>query len=233
MFPSTNTSNSGTSQGGWTSGGTDYGGCIGRQNAFDNKFDGNSVSHYLVEGKYLFYADPDNLNYTPTKRGVFLPNTWTKTNDITDGLSHTIMTGELQHMFPGDGTGMLEGENPAYAIPEHTSNDGWAVGGLSTMFDTAIYHEGGDLGQPGGFNTSFFEAAGSQHPHGANFGLANGSVRFIFDEIDTQVYAYLGSICDGATAQARSATMNMQPEPTNLSVCKTLSRRAWRSFSPH
>ncbi len=74
------------------------------------------------------------------------------------------------------------------------------MGGCSTLFDTAGYHEGGDLGQLGGFNTQFFEAAGSEHPGGANFGIADGSIQFISENIDTQVYAYLGSINDGKPA---------------------------------
>jgi type II secretory pathway pseudopilin PulG len=105
MFPATLTGNNGSSVGGWTSGGTDYGGCLGRQDAFDNQFRGSSggastVSHLLCAGKYIFYADPDNGDTSPSKRGVFVPNFGTTLAEIRDGLSNTIMIGEMQRLLP-------------------------------------------------------------------------------------------------------------------------------------
>ena len=38
----------------WTSGGTDYGGCMGQQDGFDNTCASDSVSHELCGGQYLF-----------------------------------------------------------------------------------------------------------------------------------------------------------------------------------
>jgi prepilin-type N-terminal cleavage/methylation domain-containing protein len=184
----------------WTSGGTDYGGCIGAQNAWDNLFS-TKPSHSFVPGNYLFDIPPSGK--TPDGRvyclaGIFLPNRPTKLKDIRDGLSHSIAIGEMQREFGN--APMPQGENPTYWVPCNTSNDGWAVAGLSTLFDTAKAFEGGDLGQHGGFNDKYFESAGSNHRNGAHFGMADGSVHFISEDIDSQLYSYLGSINDGCGA---------------------------------
>ncbi|MCX7428958.1 MAG: DUF1559 domain-containing protein [Planctomycetia bacterium] len=76
------------------------------------------------------------------------------------------------------------------------SLNGWAVGGAATLFVTAKAGEGGDKGQPGGLNNGYFESAGSEHPGGVHFGLVDGSVRFLGDEVDRQIYAWLGAIRD-------------------------------------
>jgi prepilin-type N-terminal cleavage/methylation domain-containing protein/prepilin-type processing-associated H-X9-DG protein len=176
----------------WTSGGTDYGGCMGQVNGWDNPIN-PSKSHSFCPGKYICYVGGDEP--TPLQAGVFYPNSNTTLTQITDGASHTIMIGELQRLHdPGD---TPAGQDAEYYGPSMTSNDGWALAGVCTLFDCNQADGGGDLGQPGGLNNNFFEGAGSLHPGGAHFAYVDGSVHFFSENINSLAYACLGSMADG------------------------------------
>ena len=171
-------------------GGTDYGGCTGRTNFWVNTL-GPLGDHMICPAKYIVPgADPKQD--ASIKAGVFFPNSRTTLNQFLGGSSHTIMTGELQRLHdPGY---VPAGQNAEYYGPCLTSNDGWAAGGVANLFDCAVAGEGGDTGQPGGFNNQFFESVGSEHPGGANFGAADGTVHFINENINSQLYALLSSL---------------------------------------
>jgi len=174
----------------WKGGGTDYGGCLGRANAYANGCgSGNGwCAHRLFRANYLKGEAPE----TNLLHGIFLPNESTRIADITDGTSHTIMVGELQRLVPPPGLTGLDRTGKL-------SDDGWAVAGNATLFTTADAGNQYDPYLPGGINNENFECAGSDHPGGAQFGLADGSVRFINEDMDTGVYDLMGSIRDGRT----------------------------------
>ena len=181
---------------GFTAGGTDYGGCLGRINSCNNECYTiyHECGHKLVAARY-YIGDKND----PAKMGALFPNSAVRLRDITDGTSQTILVGELQRLLPADGA-------VSYSASDPFSNDGWAVGGISTLFVTLVAYSDviyvhNDKGQTGGINNGFFESAGSEHPGGAHFGLADGSVRFTNENIDQDVFACMGSIRDGMTMQ--------------------------------
>lgn len=175
----------------WTGGGTDYGGCAGRHAAFTDKTDYNLCDASM---RYEPEFHPRDLAFTDTEKGrwgIFgRVNIGTTFNEITDGMSNTIMTGELQR---------LTGATPG-------SKDGWAIGGPATLFTTgAMMHFDGKTvtsqSSPNNppaslLNNHFWGSPGSDHPGVCSFGIADGSVRLFNTEIDPNVFALLGSMAD-------------------------------------
>jgi prepilin-type processing-associated H-X9-DG protein len=175
----------------WTGGGTDYGGCAGRHAAFTLET-GYNLCDATMYYEPNFFPKPfkGKEDDTPQKRwGIFgRVNVSTAWKDVRDGLSNTIMTGELQRI-----TDITPG-----------SKDGWAVGGPATLFTTgAMFRRSGtkvNYATPsnGGslMNNGFFGSPGSEHSNGANFGIADGSVRYFSTSMDPNVFAELGSMAD-------------------------------------
>jgi prepilin-type N-terminal cleavage/methylation domain-containing protein len=192
----------------WPGGGTDFGGCVGRHVAYDT----SSPNHNVLDarGANAIVFDPvitvsnvgtNSNTYRVAKDnaasrwGVFgRINVSTTFAEITDGTSNTIMTGEMQRIRISD---------TQHGGANNLSHDGWVVGGDATGFTTGY---GGPAikinGEPTPLmNNGFFQSPGSEHVGGANFGMADGTVRFLNQSIDPNVFAILGSMADNVAFQ--------------------------------
>jgi prepilin-type processing-associated H-X9-DG protein len=184
----------------WKGGGTDYGGCVGRHVAY------SAAAGHIPQ-------DADKLAFTPgcppgsttptagsslvvandgpaARWGIFgRVNVGTKFSDIKDGTAYTIMTGELQRIHTvGNGV-----------TAQGLSHDGWAVGGDATGFSTGVMAPisgSGPTAWTGLMNNQLFQSPGSDHANGANFGMADGSVTFLSNTCDNNIFALMGSMAD-------------------------------------
>jgi len=159
----------------WGGGYNDYGGCYGAGNLALN------TSGVAGDRTMYFGTNPTSaMGSLGDNGGTFFGNSNTSYTSLFDGSSNTIVIGEVQRLNSG-------------TLGPATSFDGWAIGGLPTLFstfDTAVQTKAG-------INGLQRETAGSDHTGGAHFGLADGSVRFLSENMDLKIYSGLGTIGEG------------------------------------
>jgi prepilin-type processing-associated H-X9-DG protein len=194
----------------WTGGGTDYGGCIGRHQGFlldddqsvmlADKEDRLAIcfmlSDAVLSNPWAVIGDTSGANATCKAErgwGIFGQiNKSTNYVEVRDGISNTLMIGELQRII-------RKTTDPPFNVSSGPvlSHDGWAIGGSPTLFTTGCPYPD-DAKTRLLMNNGYFASPGSDHPGGANFGLVDGSVRFIETTIDPDIFALLGSMADRA-----------------------------------
>ncbi len=111
-------------------------------------------------------------------------------DDILDGASNTIILSELSRSA-----------NPNQVPPFVPNTSGWLYGSLFDTQDGVILGTNCNKTVANGVNGSGdfanwlnCHASGSNHPGGANFGLGDGSARFISDSINVEVLWRVTSI---------------------------------------
>lgn len=131
--------------------------------------------------------------------GVFFLNSRVRYEDITDGLASTIFVGETRAGEINAGwasgtpatlrnTGVTPNAPPAGLIPVPPEAGGVVAGDEDT--------------KPLMIRPNLVGGFSSPHPMGANFGFADGSVRFVKNSIDGGVFRALGSRNGGELVSA-------------------------------
>ena len=111
-----------------------------------------------------------------------------KFKEVSDGLSYSIMLGETL---------------PAHSVFNGMYLQNCPLCPTHIPINTMVSDNGSDTAGPGGTgwwqHTIGFK---SYHPGGANFATGDGSVRFLEDTIDYQLYNALGTIAGGEVADS-------------------------------
>jgi prepilin-type processing-associated H-X9-DG protein len=110
----------------------------------------------------------------------------TKPSQITDGLSKTIFVGEVR----------VACSVHAQAGWAYTNNgSGYCTTLITINYDTCYDSAPNPCNRPCTWNTDV--GFKSRHPGGAQFLFGDGSVHFLTDTVDYQLYQYLGAKADG------------------------------------
>ena len=146
------------------------------------------------------------LKYGGQPNGVFYHNSTTSIRSITDGTSSTLAISELvtggtctirgTHSYD-EGPVVMTDNTPNNSMPDWTR---WCdkADGPSGKAPCDINDDTDNAGIVSGFN-NVMHASRSMHPGGVNAALCDGSVRFIEDEIDVDVWRMLGTRAGGET----------------------------------
>jgi prepilin-type N-terminal cleavage/methylation domain-containing protein/prepilin-type processing-associated H-X9-DG protein len=176
----------------------DYMGCWGLK--CYRGFAGDRPSHWNPFGPGSDFPPPaggPGSGGSPRSRGMFTWNRQIKIGDVADGLSNTIMIGEVGFFDPVFDTCAAQSGSGTRIL-----NWGWvwfgaeANAGRGTLVPmNYILRDGIGCSDYADvvLRENRHDAFGSLHSGGANFALGDGSVRFISESISPVVYTAMGT----------------------------------------
>ncbi|MBA4063872.1 MAG: prepilin-type cleavage/methylation domain-containing protein [Isosphaera sp.] len=162
----------------------------------------NNTNYHGVQGGWVNPTPPPAVycaavggNRVFLRNGILFFNSQVAIRDVTDGTSNTFLVGETKYCTTptarADGThvGWSSGAN-AYQFANP-----YGLAGAVLQINAVTTH-GGNADQLGNFSRLF----GSFHPRGCNFLLADGSVRFLSEDLPLATYRQLAIRDDGLPA---------------------------------
>lgn len=163
-----------------------------------------STQYHLIrtaEENSLSYGGQTQSGGPCPDNGLFFENDSVSFRDITDGLSNTIALGEIaDHRYQGYLAWVRGGYSfSPYGPILYVSAKGveWPINILKS--ESTLKNENTTDSQK--YRTFYSSGAfSSQHPGGAVFGLIDGSVRFVSEQIELKMFKGAASRADGEIA---------------------------------
>lgn len=159
---------------------------------------GDSRGNYVCSWGYCSYNQDKPVG--DLKLGAFGPNRYTKVRDVSDGLSHTMFMGEVLKAIDDGiewdyrGAFFNTDRGAAQFMTLYTPNSGIdnaVCDGVNPNEPSPCVPAGWD------FNVPVYMSARSRHPGGVNVLFGDGSVHFVTDEIDIDLWRAQSSMADG------------------------------------
>jgi prepilin-type N-terminal cleavage/methylation domain-containing protein/prepilin-type processing-associated H-X9-DG protein len=159
------------------------GGAVGGYQGFSGNYIASSGERYFNEGGYL---NSGKLN------GLFFAVSKVRFKEVTDGLAKTAMLSELI-LSPDEGYNDIRGRyyNPSHGGVHFTTlfTPNTPVADHITWCQNDLVPEAPCLW----IGTEMYLTTRSFHPGGVNLAMADGSIHFISNEIDSKVYGAMGT----------------------------------------
>ena len=135
-------------------------------------------------------------------KGSFYLNSSLRSEDITDGTSNTIFVGEK--LRADSALGWASGTRDTLRNTGTPINKTVTLAGFFPGEDDPVGTEARPIPGAPAAGKGFTQVGGFASPHagGANFNLGDGSVRFLKNSINAEVYHYLGNRADGEMISA-------------------------------
>lgn len=173
----------------------------GSEQVRSGTFSSGPVMNYGARSNYPGVNGGLLLDFMPLTDhgGVFGENSHRGLQDMLDGSSNCVMVGERAWKeVNGTGTGtsgLWAGTRSGTPGSQLANGVAFAVGTCVVPMNVSPITSENPLGS--GVSDGAWHNFSSQHPQGAHFVFGDGSVRFIYDLIDYQVYGRLATIADG------------------------------------
>jgi prepilin-type N-terminal cleavage/methylation domain-containing protein len=147
-------------------------------------YSNNAKSNYIgIIGAEDLNSNWQSRGYNFKSNGVFSPNTRTSFDSITDGTSNTLIFSECSAIRNAANVSISP------APPLIGTNTAKYMGGvLKSAFNSPVNFK---INAPAPTNQEFHVS--SMHAGGANFGIGDGSGRFVSEMIDMALYSYLST----------------------------------------
>lgn len=155
---------------------SDYAGNSGNRVGWTGSWNGCASAKGSLQNGILLYSN-DNVN-----------NWVVRFADVTDGLSNTVVVGEIGRSQNLHTSNVGDGVYPAWVGGNDNGGcNGFRTGGNQLRIMDATFRLNLQTGEES--NASF----GSYHTNGANFALGDGSVKFVSNSINPIVYSAVAS----------------------------------------